>query len=97
MEVRTSGPAGRADAAENRACLDILPILHGDAGQVSVARCDPVAVVDLDHLAVAAGPFGRDDMARCRGADQRAVLVAQIDPGMHSRAAEKRIDPDAKT
>jgi hypothetical protein len=61
MEVRAGGAPGRSDTAEHGPSIHCLPILHGNAGEMPLARGDAVAVVDLDHPAVAACPFGRYD------------------------------------
>ena len=68
MEVRPGGATRRANAAEHCAGVDSLTFTHGDGGEVAIARRDAVAVVDLDHLAVAALPAGechRAEPCRC--------------------------------
>ena len=61
-----------------------------------LARGDAVAVVDLDHLAVAARPFGRNDTPRRCRTDGGAVIVAEINFGVHGGAAEEWVNADAK-
>src|SRR6266436_5411199 len=53
VQMRSGGAAGRADLADDLAGLDRVADLGVDAGEVAVARRHAVAVVDLDHLAVA--------------------------------------------
>src|SRR5262249_32233653 len=55
---------------------------------MAVARHEPIAVVDLDHFAVAAAPAGDGHGARGGGADWIAGVAAIIGPGMHRRLAD---------
>src|SRR5215204_2029981 len=63
MEMSAGRAAGRADAADERAGRNLLAGHDPDRGEVGVAGREAVAVVDLDHAAVAAGIFGRRDRA----------------------------------
>ena len=64
MQMRAGRAAGRADLADGLADPHRLADLDVDLRQVAVAGGEAVAVVDLDHLAVAAFPAG--DASRCR-------------------------------
>ncbi len=95
VQVRPGGATRRADAAEHCAGLDRLTLTHCDPGEMAVARGDSIAVIDLDHVAVTPRSFGSNHTAGGRGADGRAIIVAKVDAGVHRRAAEKWIDPNA--
>src|ERR1700712_429113 len=56
MQMRAGGAAGRTDRADHLSDLDDIADLDVDFRQMAVAGREPVAVVDLDHPAVAAGP-----------------------------------------
>ena len=71
--------------------LIVLADLHLDLRHVAVARREAVAVVDLDHLAVAAAPARGLDGAVGGGAHRVAGAAAEIEAGVHRRPAEERI------
>lgn len=54
MQMRACGAAGIADMADNRAGSDAFSYRDVDAGEMRVTRCQTVAVIDLDKIAVAA-------------------------------------------
>src|SRR6266850_2071882 len=58
MQMGACRASGRAEAADDLADLDVLADRDVDLGQMAVTRHHPVAVVDLDHPAVAAVPAG---------------------------------------
>ena len=62
---------------------------------MAVARRDALAMLDLDHVAVAAGIARVHDLARGGGAHDRAFLGAQIDAGMKRPAHAEGIFPCA--
>src|SRR5204862_476583 len=66
------------------------------AGEVAVARCHAVAVVDLDHLAVAALPAGECHRAVCGRAHRVARLAAHVETGVHRRRFQEWINPHAE-
>src|SRR5262245_456708 len=53
VQMRSGGAAGGADFADDLAGLDRVTDLGVDAREVAIARRHAVAVVDLDHLAIA--------------------------------------------
>src|SRR4051794_13038474 len=63
VQMRSGRAAGRADPADGLADLDLLADLHFDLRHVTVAGREAIAVIDLDHLAVAAVPAGGFDDA----------------------------------
>ena len=69
MQVRTRGAAGRTDPAEHRAGLDFLAFGHQHLGHMAVAGRKAIAVIDLDHIAVAAERAGVDDAPGGGGVD----------------------------
>src|SRR5262245_29559263 len=82
VEMRAGRTSGRADAADDLADLDRLADLDVDCRQVAIAGREPVAVVDLDHLAVAAVPAGGGDRAVRRGAHRIAGVAAHVETGV---------------
>src|SRR5690606_34404883 len=68
-----------------------------DSGEMCVTGREPVAVVDLDHLAIAAIPSGRDDGAAGGRMDGVAGGAAHIEAGMHRRPAQERVGAHAET
>src|SRR5690606_14654154 len=61
MQMRPGGAAGGADVANGLADADALADLDANGGEVAVAGGEAVAMVDLDHAAVAAVPAGLHD------------------------------------
>src|SRR6266852_6072486 len=96
VQVRSGRAAGRAEPADNLADLDVLADGDVDLGEMAVACRQTVAVIDLDQLAVAAVPTRRGDGAGRGGADRIAGIAAEVEAGMHRRAAEERIDAHAE-
>src|SRR5437763_16042704 len=70
MQMRAGGAPSRADTADDLADPNSLPDFHIDCRKMRVARRKAVAVVDLDHLAVAAVP-ARDGHGAGRGRARR--------------------------
>src|SRR5688500_13225222 len=96
MQLPSARASRRSAHADDVTGAHPLADLHGDVGEMPVARREPVAVVDLDHLAVAALPSGNGDAAVGGGARRIAGLAAEIDAGVHGRRADERIDAHAK-
>src|SRR5215218_3114448 len=96
MEMGAGRAAGRADAADERAGRNLLAGDDPDRGEVGVAGREAVAVVDLDHAAVAAGIFGRRDRAGGGRPRVGAVFGLEVEPGVHRRSAGEGIDAHAE-
>src|ERR1051325_7693225 len=96
MQMWSGRASGRSNAADDLADLDLLADLNLDLRQVAVARRKSVAVVDLDHLAVAAAPAGGFHGAVGGGAHRVAGAAAEVETGVHRRPAEERIGPHAE-
>src|SRR5207237_6828818 len=58
MQMRSGGAAGRADFANHLADPDAIADLDVDFRQMAVAGRKPIAMIDFDHAAIAAGPPG---------------------------------------
>ncbi|MNI92506.1 hypothetical protein D3C73_1503130 [compost metagenome] len=54
MHMRTGGATGAAGTANDVACFDLVAGFHQNGGEMAESRRDPLAVIDLDHIAVAA-------------------------------------------
>ena len=96
VQMRPGRAPGRADLADDLAGAHPLPDLDVIVGQMPVAGREPVAVVDLDHLAVAALPAGDRDVAVGGRAHRIAGLAAEIQAGVHRGRADERIDAHAE-
>ena len=90
MQVRSGRAARVADFSDLLPTLDQRADRHQQLRRVRIARHQRIAVIDLDHVAVAAGPAGFDNGAVCRSDDQIAAFAVNI----HSRM--KLIRPPAK-
>src|SRR5262245_42841465 len=97
MQVRAGGTTGRTDPANNLTDFDRLADLHLDLRQVSITVREPVAVIDFHHLAVPAAPAGAFDLAVGGGAHRISGAAADIEAGVHRRAAKERIGSHAET
>ena len=70
----------------------ICPVRDGladanvDRGEVAVAGGHAVAMIDVDHAAVAAAPACRRDLAVRGGAHGIAGLAVEIETGVHRRS-----------
>src|SRR5690242_12099130 len=94
--MRAGRAASRADLADHLTDLDDVADLHVDLREMAVARGQPVAMVDLDHAAIAAAPARRDHLAVGGGADGIAGLSAEIEAGVHRGPAEEGIGAHAE-
>src|SRR5262245_15422796 len=94
--MRAGGTAGGADLADHLADLHDIADLDVARRQMAVAGGQPVAVVDLDHAAVAALPAGGNDLAVGGGADGIAGGGAEIQARMHRGPAEEGITAHAE-
>src|SRR5262249_41862701 len=96
VDVRTGRAAGGAEPADDLSDPDVLSNGDVDFRQMSVAGRQPVAMIDLDQLAIAAVPARDGDDARGGGADRIADVAAEIDPRVHRRSADEGIDTHAE-
>src|SRR4029079_11560813 len=83
--------------ADDLANPDRLANLHIDLRQVSITGREAIAVIDLHHLAVPAAPARALDLAVSGGAYWIAGAAADIEAGVHRRAAEERVGAHAET
>src|SRR4051794_12788430 len=96
MQVRPGGTACGTEAADNMAELHRLANADVDRGQVSVTGSKPVAVVDLDHLAVAPEPARARYRAVRGDAHRVARVAAEIQSRVHRGCTDEGIDPHPK-
>src|ERR1700722_20506783 len=96
MQMRAGGAPGRADPADPLPDANALADANVDLRQMTVAGGKAVAVIDLDHLAVAAAPAGRRHRSRRRGVGRLAVAAAELDTRVHRRHMQERIDAHAE-
>src|SRR5580692_5640042 len=96
MQMGSGGTSGRADFADHLTDLDDVADLDVDLRQMAVASREPVAMVDLDHAAIAAAPARIDHLAIGGGAHGIAHLGAEIETRMHRWPAEEGIAANAE-
>ena len=96
VQMRAGRAAGRAELADHLADADLVADRDVDLRQMAVAGRKPVAVIDLDHLAVAAAPAGDGDGAGGGGVDRLADFAAEIDAGVHRGLVHERIHANAE-
>src|SRR6185312_4779803 len=95
MQMGPGGAAGRADLADDLADVDDLADLDVDLREVAVPRREAVAVVDFDHIAVAAVAAGAGDAAARGGMHRLAGFTAHVEAGVHRRAMQERVHAHA--
>src|ERR1700681_4775443 len=97
MQMRAGRPPGRSDRADHLSDSDLIADLDADLRQMAVAGRQAVAVVDFDHAAIAASPSRRNHLS-VRGRPHRVAYGgAEIETGVHGRAAEERIAADSES
>src|SRR5579862_9468270 len=82
MQVRPGAAAGESHVADDLALMHRLSIGDGKAGEVSVARGDPAAVLDLNHAAVAVVEVSIADGAVGRRQHRLAEAGGDVDAGV---------------
>src|SRR5580658_4933679 len=82
MQMRAGRAAGRADQPDDLADANLVADMDVDLRQMAVAGRQPVAMIDLHHIAVAAVPSGDGDAPDGRGMDRFAGLAADVHAGM---------------
>ena len=88
VDVRTCAETRAAHVSDKLSAFDLLPRADDDLGGVPVARHDSVAVVNVDHVAVAARIPARvfdNTVGSCN--NRRAHIVCNIHAGMKICAA----------
>src|SRR6476646_4140336 len=78
VEVGAGRVAGGADVADDVALVDVLALVGGESRLVGVQRREAAAVVDDDHVAVAAHHAREYDRARLGRLDRRAVAACDV-------------------
>src|SRR5580693_682346 len=96
MQMRAGRAPGRADPTDHLADANALADTNVDFRQMAVAGGKSVAVIDLDHLAVAAAPAGRRHGSRSRSVGRLAIAAAEIYSRVHCRHMQERIDAHAE-
>src|SRR5690606_14399945 len=91
VKVRPGRTAGAADSADDRAGIDLLPAAGVPSRHVRIASHHAIAMADLDHLAVTGLGTNESHRALSRRMDRRSDGAAEVEPGVHRRAAMERI------
>src|SRR5258708_3777039 len=97
MKMGPSGASGRTNVAEQLAACYGIADPDLDLRQMAVTCRQAVSVVDLDHVAVAAGPTRLDHCAVCRRHDGIAAFAVNVHSGVKLiRTAAKGISAETK-
>src|SRR5215470_126166 len=96
VQVRSGRASGRTDLADDLPGPDGLADVNVDRRQMTVAGRQSVAVINVDHAAAAAAPARGGHRAVGGGAHRIAGLAVKIEPSMHGRPAQERVDADAE-
>src|SRR6185437_4249505 len=96
VEVRSGRASGRSDRSDHLADPDGIADLDVDLGKMAVAGGQAVAVIDLHHSSIAAGPAGGNDFSVGGGAHGIAGCRAKVETGVHGRTAKEGIAADPK-
>src|SRR5580704_807066 len=97
VQVRAGGTSGGAHGADLLTEHHMLADLDGDGREVGIAGLEPMAMVDLDRIAVARAHAGEGDDAGRRHMDRRAVRTGPVLAGMEGGTAGEGIGPLAET
>src|SRR5262245_40171177 len=93
--MRSGGAAGGADEPDDVAALDLVAGPHVVAREVTIARLEPVAVIEDDQIAVAAFRGGVRDDPVSRRIDLAALIGGDIETLMEVLVARDGIRPAA--
>ena len=93
--MRAGRHARGADIADHLALPDSGARRYCDPAHMAVAARHAAAVRELDEIAVAAGSPGERDDAVGHCVDRRAVRGADVEPLVHPREAEQRMEAHA--
>src|SRR5215470_4409050 len=89
--MRARRSSGGSDPTNDITNAYHLAESHADFGQMTVTRGKTVAVIDLDHVSVPTLSASDSHAASGGSPYGLAVFAAQVDPGMNSWTAQKRI------
>jgi hypothetical protein len=96
MEMRAGRSPGGTHAADDLALRDPGARRNEESGEVTVSRTHSVAVVNLDHTAIAPSASGEDHGPCRRGENRRSGSSRYVYAGMEARSAIERIAPRSK-
>src|SRR3954452_14263340 len=96
VQVRAGGAAGGTDVADDVAALHVLSRLARVGRKMAVTRREAVAVREIDHVAVAVGPFGLDHDAIGGSADGLSDRGRNVDRVVRARLAGEWIGAPAE-
>src|SRR5665811_916962 len=96
VQMRAGRSPGRADPADDLADAHRLTDLHVNLREMAVTGGQAIAVVDLDHVAIAAFAAGDAHFAGGGGVHRFAGFAAQVDTGMDGGPAQERVEAHAE-
>src|SRR5690606_35371389 len=96
MQVRPGRSAGTAHLGDLVALVDDVARPDEELASMGVACQQPVAVVDVDLVAISRVATGKDHHARTRGTDRRTPGSREIEPFMASAPAGERVHAAAE-
>src|ERR1700730_16542878 len=91
MQMRAGRSAGRADEANDVTARDMLPAVHVEPAQMSIAGRQTEVVLEHDQVSVLARRAGGLDRAVSRRVDGIALVGGDIDALMKVRLAGERV------
>src|SRR3546814_5012110 len=91
MQVAAGRPSGRSHQRNRLMLADGLAGPHEQARQMGIARAKTLAMVDLDHLAIASSGPGKGNKTAGRRKDGRADRSRNVEPVMHPAGAKDRV------
>src|SRR6478735_5830610 len=91
MKVRAGRAAGAADLADHVARGHLLADAGAPGGHVGVTGQHAVAVADFDDFTVTGLGSHEGNRTFGRGMDRGADRAAEVEPGVHRRAAVERV------
>src|SRR3546814_1089685 len=89
MQVAAGRPSGRSHQRNRLMLADGLAGPHEQARQMGIARAETLAMVDLDHLAIASSGPGKGNKTAGRRKDGRADRSRNVEPVMHPARSEE--------
>ena len=96
MQMGAGRAARGTNPADDATACDALAHFHIDGGEMRVARGQAIAMIDLDHVAIAADDIGFHHLAGSGGPHRGTLMGLEIDARMHRYGPREGIGPGAE-
>ncbi len=96
VQMRAGRTPGRTDPADDFADAHGLAYFHVDLGEMAVAGGQAIAVIDLNHVAIAAFAAGDAHSAGGGSVHRFSGFAAQVDAGVNGGPAQERVQTHAE-